>query len=279
MTQTTTTFETHDGTEIFVREWKTDSPRYELLIVHGLAEHSGRFDHVAAFFNRAGANVTAFDVRGHGKSAGIRTHAESWEDLHADIEEVARRTVDASGLPWVLYGHSFGGLQCAGYLIDRHEPRPNVAVLSSPVMRSTRPVDKVLKVVAHVLGRVAPKLRIDPGVKGHQLSTDPAVGEAYFSDELVEEKMTTRKGLLALKEMERLAPLHETIDIPTLVTHGADDTLIFPKASSGLAASPSVERRLFPGYRHEPHNEPREAAESFLGDISDWIDKKLFGSS
>ena len=77
--------------------------------------------------------------------------------------------------------------------------------------------------------------------------------------------------------MDRLAPLHDQIDIPTLVTHGADDTLIFPKASAGLAVSPSVERRLYPGYRHEPHNEPKAQAEAYLGDIADWIDRHLFG--
>jgi alpha-beta hydrolase superfamily lysophospholipase len=173
----------------------------------------------------------------------------------------------------VLYGHSFGGLQCSGYLIDNWEPIPNLAVLTAPAMVATRSIDNVLKVAASVLGRIAPGTRIENKISGDVLSRDPAVGEAYFADDLVQTKATTRFGKVVYAEQDRLVAGHGSVTVPTLVIHGADDGLVQPAASAGLANSDSVTRKVYPGYRHELHNEPD--ADQVLGDITDWIDQHL----
>ncbi len=274
MTVTTGYFTAADGVELATRSWTIDAPRYDVLLVHGLGEHSARWDGPAAILNRHGANVYSYDLRGHGESGGERVHVDDFASLHEDIAEMADATAASSGRPWVLYGHSLGGLQCAGYLIDGHEPVPNVAVLSAPAMIATRNIDKVLKVAASVLGRFAPGTRVENKITAEQLCRDPAVGEAYFADPLVETTATTRFGKEVFDEQARLRPRLGAIDVPTLVIHGADDTLVEPAASAPLAASPSVTRKVYPGLRHEMHNEP-EAAE-VLGDVTDWIDARLF---
>ena len=187
---------------------------------------------------------------------------------------MARTTAAASGRPWVLYGHSLGGLQAAGYLIDGYDPIPNIAVLSAPAMIATRGIDTVLKMAAGVLGRITPTTRISSKITGDQLSRDPAVGEEYFADPLVETQATTRFGKVVYGEQDRLAPRLGTIGIPTLVIHGADDELVEPAASAPLAASDSVTRKVYPGLRHEMHNEPE--GPHVLGDVTDWIDTQLF---
>lgn len=274
MTTTTGHYTAGDGTELATRSWTIDDARYDLLLVHGLGEHSGRWDAPAEIFNRHGANVFSYDLRGHGESGGERVHLDEFASLYRDIAEMARSTAAASGRPWVLYGHSLGGLQCAGYLIEGYEPLPNVAVLSAPAMVATRGIDNVLKVAAGVLGRITPTTRIENKITGEQLSRDPEVGESYFADPLVETKATTKFGKVVFGEQDRLTPLHASIDIPTLVIHGADDELVQPAASAPLAASGSVTRKVYPGLRHEMHNEP-EAAD-VLGDVTDWIDTQLF---
>lgn len=274
MTAITGHHTTADGVELATRSWTIDEPRYDILLVHGLGEHSGRWDGPAGVFNRHGANVYSYDIRGHGESGGEAVHLDEFASLYRDIAEMANATASASGRPWVLYGHSLGGLQGAGYLIERYEPTPNIAVLSAPAMIATRGIDNVLKVAAGVLGRVTPTTRIENKITGDQLSRDPSVGEAYFADPLVQTKATTKFGKEVFGEQDRLSPRHGTITIPTLVIHGADDELVQPAASAPLAASESVTRKVYPGLRHEMHNEPE--AGDVLGDVTDWIEERLF---
>ena len=269
----TTSFTTHDGVELLTRTWAIDNPRYQVLLVHGLGEHCGRWDSIGEHFNRNGATVYSYDLRGHGESGGDAVDVEEFADLHRDIQEMARATVDTTGKPWVLYGHSLGGLQCAGYLIDDWEPVLNLAVLTAPAMVATRSIDPVLKAAAGVLGRITPSLRIENKITAEQLSRDPAVGEAYFADDLVHTKATARFGKAAFGEQDRLRDLQDSITVPTLVLHGAEDELVEPAASAGLAQSDAVTRQVLPGLRHEIHNEPE--GPQVLGEITDWIDAHL----
>ena len=133
----------------------------------------------------------------------------------------------------------------------------------------------MLKVAASVLGTITPKVRVPSNIKGEQLSRDAAVGREYFADDLVETTATTRFGKVVFGEQAKLAGRHEVITIQTLAIHGADDELVQPSASASLAASGGVERKVYPGLRHEMHNEPESV--QVLGDITDWIDRKLFG--
>ncbi len=274
MTETTGTYTTADGVNLFTRSWTADSPRYDILLVHGLAEHSGRWSKPAAYLSTRGANVHSFDLRGHGRSSGDRIDIERFDQFYDDISEMATSTAASSGRPWVLYGHSLGGLQAAGYLIGNKTPQPNAAVLSAPAMLALRGIDSVLRAAATVLGSIVPKLRVSSNISGDQLSRDPAVGEAYFADDLVYTKATTRFGKAVFAEQAKLADRHGSIAVSTFVVHGADDELVAPAASAGLAASSGVERRLYPGLRHEMHNEPE--ALQVLADIADWIDRSVF---
>ncbi|NHZ70493.1 MAG: alpha/beta fold hydrolase [Proteobacteria bacterium] len=275
MTETTGSHITADGVELFTRSWTIEAPRYDVLLVHGLGEHSGRWSHVGEFFNAHGANVYSYDLRGHGNSPGDRGHIADFDEFYSDISEMAYATAAATGRPWVLYGHSLGGLQCAGFLINDFEPHPNIAVLSAPAMAATRGIDNVLKVAASVLGTISPNLSVPSNITGDMLSRDASVGEAYFADELVETKATTRFGKVVYAEQAKLADRNDTVSTQTLVIHGADDELVQPSASAKLAGSDAVERRVYPGLRHEMHNEPESA--QVLGDVTDWIDRKLFG--
>lgn len=272
MNETEGTLRTADGTDLFTRSWVVDNPRYEVLLVHGLGEHSGRWTEPMSHLTARGASVYTYDLRGHGRSAGNRIDIDRFELFYDDIAEMAASTVERSGRPWVLYGHSLGGLQVAAYLISGRAPQPNVAVLSAPAMAADVPA--VLRVAAAVFGRLAPGLRVANSINGDQLSKDPAVGEAYFADDLVETKTTARFGKALFDEQARLEDSHGAIATPTLVIHGADDPLVPPSASAGLAKSEGVERRLYPTLRHELHNEPE--GPEVMADVADWIEGKLF---
>ncbi|GMQ84886.1 MAG: alpha/beta hydrolase [Acidimicrobiia bacterium] len=264
----TGTIEVSDGTKLFTRSWAPDDPKRDMLIVHGLAEHSGRWEHVAQFFVARGYAVTAYDLRGHGKSGGARVHVDSFDQMVGDLDTVA----DGVGRdrPWVLYAHSLGGLIATHYLISEHR-KPDAAVLSAPALDDELPA--ILHAAAQVLGRVIPTLRLPNSIDGAQLSRDPAVGEAYFADPLVQTKATARFGLEGFNAQSSARDSLHEIKVPTLVIHGAEDRLVPPMASAPLAAVDGVERKLYPGVRHELHNEPEQG--QVLSDVADWLDAAL----
>ncbi len=253
------------GLTLFRRAWQAADPRATLLIVHGLGEHSGRYDHVGSRLAGAGISAYGFDLRGFGQSEGHRAFVESFDRYLADVEQMlgwARR----DGLPVVLYGHSLGGLIATRYA-ESNRPAPDLLVLSAPALEATVPQVKVI--AAKLLSRVLPKLSLPNDIEGSQLSSDPAVGEAYFADPLVYTKSTTRLGAEVFGAMDDARAQLDRLTVPTLVIHGGADTLVPPTASAPLANLANVERHLFPQFRHEAHNEPE--GEKALDLIVNWV--------
>jgi alpha-beta hydrolase superfamily lysophospholipase len=259
---------TADGTELLVRRWPArEAHLASVLVVHGLGDHSGRFEHVGDRLAAEGFDVHAFDLRGNGGSGGRRGHVDRWTQLHDDLEErlLAVRQA-AAGRPVVLYGHSMGGLVALGYLLS-DRVKPDLVVLTSPGLDSTLPAWK--KAVARVLGRIVPTLPIPNGIDGSTLSRDPRVAASAAADPATAAVSTARFGAEGLAEQARVRRDYARLTLPTLVLHGLDDGLVPAVASEVLASLPNVERRTYPGLRHELHNEPEGPA--ILDEVIAWL--------
>lgn len=258
-----------DGTELATRRWRPKDgapPWGSVLIVHGLGEHSGRYDHVGRWLAWAGLDVRAYDQRGFGGSGGPRAYVERWSQLHDDLDSQLDPIRLAGPAPVVLFGHSLGGLVALGYVLADWPP-PDLLVLSAPAIEAEIPIAK--RLAALVLGRVAPNLRVPNGLRGADLSRDAEVGERYVSDPLNEHRTTTRFGMEALREQGRVSRSLERLAIPTLVVHGTEDRIVPPGASFGLQGRPGVTRRLYSGVRHELHNEPE--GQRIVSEIIEWL--------
>jgi acylglycerol lipase len=276
-TSETATVPARDGTELLVRHWAaTGEPWASILIVHGLAEHSGRYEHVGRQLAAAGLEVDAYDQRGFGGSAGLRAYLDRWSQNHDDLEQrLAAVRSAAGGRPVVLFGHSLGGLIAVGYVLaEPARPLPDLLVLSAPALESTIPPWK--RLMARVLGTLAPRLEIKNALDGSILSRDPSVGERYLADPLNHHATTTRYGALAIAEQARVRRALSRLSIPTLVYHGEDDHLVPTVASAPLAGVPGVVRRTWPGLRHESHNEPDGPA--VIADVIAWL-RETVGSA
>src|SRR6478735_3701998 len=275
-----------DGTDLLVRHWPADeaeaggawagSPWASVLLVHGLAEHSGRYERVGDQLAGAGIDTTAYDQRGNGGSGGRRGHVDHWSQLHDDLaERLAAVRRGAAGRPVVLYGHSTGGLVVAGYLLS-DRPKPDLAVLASPALDSTLPGWK--KAVARVLSRVAPTTALPNDIDPSTLSRDESVGEKAVADPASATVTTVRFGAEAMREQVRIrreAPVGG-FGVPTLVLHGLDDGLVPAAASDVLDGAPGVERRTYPGLRHELHNEPEGSA--IVDEVIAWLRARATGA-
>lgn len=257
-----------DGTDLLIREWKAATPKAQMLIVHGIGEHSGRYEHVGEFFANRGFETSSFDLRGHGKSGGARVDVDNFSEFIDDLELVLGTL--PQDRPTIVYGHSMGGLIALSHgLSDR--PQPDLYVLSAPAMDADAPA--ALRIAAKVIAKIRPATRLPNSIKGEQLARDPEVGERYFADPLVDVKATARFGAQLLGQMKSVSGELDRLHVPSLVIHGAEDPLVPPRVSAPLAALDVVERKLFPGLRHEIHNEPESG--EVLGFVANWIENQL----
>lgn len=257
-----------DGTTLLIRHWPARVPWGHVLLVHGIGEHSGRYEHVGDQMAAAGLDVHAYDHRGTGGSEGRRGHIDRWSQYHDDLgERLAALHQIAAGRPTAIYGHSMGGLIVAGYLLDR-DPRPDLAVLSAPSLDSSLATWK--QVVARVLGRLLPMTEIAPEIRGEWISRDPTVHARTIDDPDCVKIATLRFGSEGLREQARLrAAAAGGLGVPTLVLHGLDDGLVPPASTEVFAGAPLTERRTYPGLRHELHNEPE--GPQVVDEIIAWV--------
>jgi acylglycerol lipase len=244
---------TRDGVEQLVRSWPTSEPPWaRMLIVHGIAEHSGRYEAVGAGFAKRGIECSSFDLRGHGKTAGRRGYVESFDRFLDDVEDHLARHRE-SGLPVVLLGHSLGGLIAAAYAASDRPP-PDRLVLSAPALDATVPGWQ--RIAAPILAKRLPTLAIPNPIDVSMLSRDPEVGRAYLDDPLNYRKTTAKLGNEIFGAMERTKRALTRIAVRTLVIHGGEDRLVPTAFSEAIGTLPDATRKVYPGLRHECFNEP-----------------------
>ena len=269
-------FETADGLQLFEQSWRPDEPPCAaVVIVHGFAEHSGRYQHVAERLVGSGYSVYAFDLRGHGRSEGKRTYVRSVEEHTADLDAfLARVRQHETDVPLYLLGHSMGGTIVTLYLISGRR-EVNGAILSGAALRLPGGVSRVLQALLSLLGRLTPKLPLSK-LSSSDVSRDQTVVTAYESDPLVYRGRalagTTGALIRAIRTIEAQM---EAVTLPLLLLHGTADGLTDPEGSRRLherAASADKTLKLYEGLYHEVLNEPEK--ERVLTDIVQWLDER-----
>jgi acylglycerol lipase len=266
-----------DGLDLHTYVWPAvATPRAHLLVVHGIAEHAGRYEHVATQLARAGITTHAYDQRGFGGSGGHRAYVDRWSQYHDDLEDrLAEVRSAAGGLPVVLYGHSMGGLTALGYtLADPPRPLPDLLVLSAPAIDAAVPAWK--RMLADILGGTVPRFAIANTFPAGGLSSDPAVESAYRADPLAVHRTTARLGVSLFREQDRVKRAlanGASLPVPTYVLHGSDDPIVPELASRSLDGRANVTRRVYDRLHHETHNEPSGPA--VIDDTIAWITSRI----
>ncbi|MEI6289530.1 MAG: lysophospholipase [Chloroflexota bacterium] len=263
-----------DGIELVSKGWKPANPKAVVVLIHGHGEHINRYEHVAEVITNAGYAIQAFDLRGHGRSAGNRGHTPSYEHLMNDITDfIADAQKRYPGLPVFLYGHSMGGNQVINYALRSPGILKGV-IATGPWLKLAFDPPAAQVMVAKLLNGIAPSFSLASGLSQSALSRDLEVVKKYAADPLVHDKISVRlytsmygNGLWALEHASDLK-------IPMLLMHGSADGLTSAKASEEFArkAGKLVTLRIWDGFYHEIHNEPEKF--EVLQTIVSWLDQQ-----
>ena len=266
------TFSGGKGVTLHTIEWSPDqgTPIADIVLVHGYGEHAGRYAPVAEVLTGAGFRVSALDLRGHGRSVGLRRG--DIDDFDTLVDDVSAY-VDAvrTDRPLFAYGHSMGGLAVAR-LAERDDSRFAGLVITSPALAAAESIPAPLVAVANVVGRLAPGLRTI-ALDGDAISRDQAVRDDYDRDPYnFRGKLTAGTGRQMNLAIGAALADAARISCPVLVLHGTADRLTAPVGSERfVAAVTSTDRtlRTWPGAYHELHHEPER--DEVLATIVDWI--------
>lgn len=263
-----------DGLQFYAQEWRPDGDiRAAVGLVHGLGEHSGRYAHVAQFFNQNGIGVVAMDYRGHGRAAGTRGHA-SYDAVAEDIDHLLEETAKRyPGLPVFLYGHSLGGALVLYYGLKRHPGIQGVICTSPGLIPAQDPGGKIL--LAKIMAAVFPSFTMVNGLDVTGLSHDETVIKAYQADPLVHDKISARLGLDLVQNGQWIIAHAAEYPLPLLLLQGSADRLVNPSGAKQFAARADgkVTFKLLEGWYHELHNEVEK--EIVLGEMVNWIDRQM----
>lgn len=279
VTETDGKFEGVGGLHLYYRTWESATPSAGIIVVHGLAEHSGRYEEFGRRMASNSVNVYAFDLRGHGVSEGRRGHADRFEFLLQDVERFRREveSITNGELPLFVLGHSMGGLIALRY-IEEYDAPLRGAVLVSPWLASGPSVPRWKVLGAGVLNKILPSLPIDAGIDADFLCHDALVVTRYREDPLVHGKITPRLFAEASSSMGLVFHRSDRIRIPLLFLLAGDDQIVDTKKSETFARSLSatdVTIRVMPNYYHEVLNDFDRAHAS--KEVREWVNGRAHG--
>ncbi|MEP7185008.1 MAG: lysophospholipase [Rhodanobacter sp.] len=261
-----------DGQRLLLRNWPAAKARGAVLIVHGLGEHSGRYERLAHWFNQRGYDVRSYDQRGHGKTPGRRGALRHADDLLEDLATVYNDYTNGLPQPPFLLGHSMGGLVAARTVLDGRITPPAL-LLSSPALRSWSSPGLIR--LARVLARIAPNLALRNGLNAGKLSHDPQVEASYKDDPLRHAWVTPRLADFIFREGVSCIADAASLAQPTLLLVADSDELVDPSGSrafaTAAAATGQLTTRYFSMLYHELFNESEPGRRQVLMQLDDWL--------
>lgn len=268
-------YNAYDGTAIYYRYWLTmplaeikkskqqHKQQRQVILLHRGHEHSGRLAELGQQFAMAGYQVFAWDARGNGRSGGIKDHAESVTQLERDLNDFVQLVIGQTGIAiddTLIVASSIGAVLAAAWV---HDYAPNIRgmILGTPALRIRlyMPFAIPSLKVARTLGLMS---RVSSYVKAQVLTHDKEAQQAYNSDPLISNSISTDLLIDTHATGQRLLDDAGAITVPTFVLCAGKDYVVDKQAERQFyeAINTSVKRwQLYPDSYHAIFHETNKA--------------------
>ncbi|TNF08780.1 MAG: alpha/beta fold hydrolase [Bacillota bacterium] len=256
---------------LHVKKDSVENAKATIIITHGIAEHSGRYQEITDVLNREGFNVVRYDIRGHGQSQGKRGALKSFHQTIDDLHEIVLDEKKKSDLKIFLIGHSMGGLIVNMYGVKYHDIE---GIISSAAPSYF--INDVLpfRFLGYKwLGFLAKKTNF----ADDQLSRIKAVEEAYINDPLNLKKFYfSLAGNMFVSGVRYLNKNIKNQQTPILILHGSADKIVpveFSKRLMELIPHNQKSLIIYQDSYHEIFNDLDR--EKVFNDVVTWLKERV----
>lgn len=263
--------------KILLRHWKNawdlKAPtRGTIFLVHGIGEHSGRYDEIASYLTQWGFDVLAFDLPGHGMTArkGGYLRLADFNEMLKELKGVARywmvegpqASPELRAKPLFLMGHSMGALLSLLWLTTEQATAdfpfyPKKVLLSAPPVSLSLKVPLWKEIAAEVLRTTVPDIKLGNEITPDFLSHDRVKTFDYVQDRLRMSKASPRLYTSMKKTMSLVRSQALNIQVPLMLLSGSRDPIVDQQALKQFYEDLNTHKKWmqFQGMLHESFNE------------------------
>ncbi|XP_069101613.1 monoglyceride lipase-like [Argopecten irradians] len=276
------------GQKLFCKYWNKEKQSEDsqnqdyrglVFVAHGLAEHCLFYKEVADLLINKGFYVFSHDHAGHGQSEGPRSHIDTFDhyvqDVFQHIDQVKEKFPEKT--PVFIVGHSMGGAISVLSAMSRPQYFTGVVLIGPAIQASPGAISPIKIMAGKVLARIFPQMCIEK-LKTKDLSRDPDAVKEYEDDKLVfHDGIKAKWGLELLRSFDVMKAGFAKVDWPFLVLHGDHDKMCAVEGSQTLydeAQSKDKQIKIYKGFYHQIHKEPRDDRDTVLKDIVEWLDQR-----
>lgn len=255
--------------------WSLPNPKALVILIHGIGEHSGRYNYLASKLVSAGINVVSMDYRGHGLAEGKRGHINNYTELLNDVNSLFKEIpTEYKNLPKILYGHSMGGSIALNYAM-RINPSINLLIVTSPWIKLHKRTPKWLFFFAKIMNKIYPSYTQKVTFRSSELTHDTQALDTHKKDSLNHGLISPRMFFEMCNAGDYLLINSEKLIFKTLLMHGTSDSITSYKATEEFANKTSKYSiiKLWDGMLHELHNETEK--DIVIDYIIEWIFNSL----
>lgn len=262
------------NTEFYGQYWQVQETKAVIVLVHGMGEHSSRYEHLAEKLTDHNYAVVAFDHFGHGKTEGKRGHNPNFE---AVLESISKTIEKATSLfpkkPIFLYGHSMGGNAVINYTLKKEHNLKGV-IATSPFLKLAFEPPKIKMALGKLLQKIAPAITLGNELDANHISRDKIEVKKYENDKLVHDKISPNFSLTFIETGKWAIHNAKQLKTKMMIFHGTDDKIIDFKGSEAFTKNTKqASLKLYEGGYHELHNDL--CKEEMLQDVVNWLNSQL----
>ena len=241
-----------------------------VIFVHGVQEHSSRYNHVLISLAEDGIAGISYDHQAHGRSdkvEGRRATCKSFQEFVDDLKLVidnARKAIKAD-VPLFIWGQSFGGCVTANFILQNEDyiGDKGGVVLTSPYLgKDLNLVEKMQLTIGTRLAKYFPHLPVVKAVKVQDMSKDPRAQKDYSEDPL--NLIGDMRLYLSLSINDAAANVMENaekVNSNLLIMFGDTDrccSLEYARKYFDKVSSSNKKFKVFDGLYHTMFHEPEQ---------------------